>query len=251
LLLTPHRVFATKDERSRYQVQWVARMEAANQLVVGLIEHGASVSDLSRPALWRKTPSEEHPFIFIGFHGFYDDLEQMAIRRRVFIQASAPAKARGVDKTMNDCREWRENLRQQLMLLLFNMLLLRENHDVRANKDYTLRAPAIIQYEQIDQDITRLYQLAHRKDCKLRRAIQALPRYLSYRAYNQPKYLKDLPEDERRQWKKNLLDEDDEAFDDHWRCSWDEIPVEVTKVLQLAFERGFPVSIDMRALTTF
>ena len=150
LLLTPHRVFATKDERARYQVQWVARMEAENQLMVGLIEHGVSVSDLSRPALWRKTPNEEHPFVFIGFHGFYDDLEQMAIRRRVFIQASEPAKTRGVDKTMNDCREWRENLRQQLILLLYNMLLLRENHDIRANKDYTLRAPVIIQYEQID-----------------------------------------------------------------------------------------------------
>ncbi len=77
-----------------------------------------------------------------------------------------------------------------------------------------------------------------------------MPRYLSYREYNQPKYLKDLPEDELQQWKKNLLDEDDEAFDDHWRCSWEQIPIEATKVLQQAFERGFPVSRDMRALIT-
>ncbi len=77
-------------------------METANQLMVGLIEHGVSVSDLSRPALLRKTPNEEHPFIFTGFRGFYDYLKQMALRRRVYIQASEPAKTKGVNKTMND-----------------------------------------------------------------------------------------------------------------------------------------------------
>ena len=106
MLLTPHRVSPMQTESGKYTADWVERMKAANQLVLGLIDNKISASDVARPVLWRKTPNEEYPFVYIGFHSFYADLQEMAIRRRVFIQASDPAKTKGVDAAMNEWGWW-------------------------------------------------------------------------------------------------------------------------------------------------
>ena len=97
-----------------YKAGWVERMEAANTLVLGLIDNKVMASDLSRPILWRKTLNQDYPCIFIGFHSFYDDIESMAVRRRVFIvgnKTNSMKEIRDIDQNMNEWSFWEENLR--------------------------------------------------------------------------------------------------------------------------------------------
>jgi hypothetical protein len=115
-----------------------------------------------------------------------------------------------------------------MMILLYNMMLLRETQPVFAHQDYTLQAPLILQHETIDADLTRL-----------QRAMNSLPRYLSFRQYNQPRYLRDLTSAELKQLAKDNPSYEDDSYDDIWACTWDQIPIEITKVLLSAFSRGF------------
>ena len=126
-----------------------------------------------------------------------------------------------------------------MIILLYNMMLLRETQPVFAHQDYTLQAPLILQHETIDADLTRVFQRVPRKDERLQRAMNSLPRYLSFRQYNQPRYLRDLTSAELKQLAKDNPSYEDDSYDDIWACTWDQIPIEITKVLLSAFSRGF------------
>ena len=84
------------------------------------------------------------------------------------------------------------------MVLLYNMLFLREHQKIYAHLDYTLQAAQIIQYETIDADLSGLLTRAPRIN-RFVNAIHSLTKYLSYRKYNEPNFLRDIPKHELKQ----------------------------------------------------
>lgn len=117
------------------------------------------------------------------------------------------------------------------MVLLYNMLFMRERYAIHAHLDYTLQSVQTIQYERIDADLTGLLAQTHRKQRQWRNAIYSLTKYLSSCKYNEPNFLRDVPKKEREQFES----EDEESYDDYWKCEWNQIPVEITKALENYF----------------
>lgn len=133
LIRTPKYEWAKHRDDGTWHVNWRKRISAADQLVCEFLKKGWGISDLGRTELWRSTSNKALPFVFIGFHAFFEQaFKHTEARRKVVILP--------INHSFNVNSHWFGALVQQLYLLVFALATIKENAQIFALNDYSLES---------------------------------------------------------------------------------------------------------------
>jgi hypothetical protein len=103
-------------------------------LVHHFIKNKWGACDITRTSLWKKTGNQDMPYINVGIHGFFTNIDNFAKRRRVMI-SPVEYDPRKIDYY---CL-----FLQQVYIQICQFAIFKENEKIYALHDYTLQSPMI------------------------------------------------------------------------------------------------------------